>query len=528
MIKINLKIKNKSLTNGVLVLLISNLVVKIIGVLFKIPLVNIMGDDGMGYFNSAYTVYTFFYTVSTSGLPVALSILIAKCDTEKRYADKARVYKVALVFFEALGLVFTLFMSLGSKMLGDMIGNSRASSAILAIAPVMLFICVISARRGYFQGHQNMMPTALSQLIEAVGKLCFGIMFSLYAVRRGYSYPIIAAFAILGITLSEALCMLCLMLFPKARERSKEYTITDFDALKSIIKTALPITLSSVVLSLTSLADLGLVMNRLVDIGYTEQEANALFGNYTGLAVPLFNLPASLITPIALSIVPYIASALAQKDAALGLSTLKSSLKSSLIIAFPCAFGMSALSEPILSLIFDDAQASRAAMNLSVLAIGIIGLALTSVSAAILQAYGRTYLPIVSVCIGCAVKLVAGYILIGELGIIGTPISTVICYSTTALFNLVWIYKRIGGGIALWDGCVKPMVCALVCAVVGYFSYGAMATKLPVGLSCILAIALAGVVYVVMALITRLMNSEDTKVFPGGKYIDRIILKLKR
>ena len=94
--------------------------------------------------------------------------------------------------------------------------------------------------------------------------------------------------------------------------------------------------------------------------------------------------------------------------------------------------------------------------------------------------------------------------------------------------DLVWIYKRIGGGIALWDGCVKPMVCALVCAVVGYFSYGAMATKLPVGLSCILAIALAGVVYVVMALITRLMNSEDTKVFPGGKYIDRIILKLKR
>ena len=242
-------------------------------------------------------------------------------------------------------------------MLGDMIGNSKASSAILAIAPVMLFICVISARRGYFQGHQNMMPTALSQLIEAVGKLCFGIMFSLYAVRMGYSYPIIAAFAILGITLSEALCMLCLMLFPKARERSKEYTITDLDALKSIIKTALPITLSSVVLSLTSLADLGLVMNRLVDIGYTEQEANALFGNYTGLAVPLFNLPASLITPIALSIVPYIASALAQKDAALGLNTLKSSLKSSLIIAFPCAFGMSALSEPILSLIFDDAQA---------------------------------------------------------------------------------------------------------------------------------------------------------------------------
>ena len=101
MIKINLKIKNKSLTNGVLVLLISNLVVKIIGVLFKIPLVNIMGDDGMGYFNSAYTVYTFFYTVSTSGLPVALSILIAKCDTEKRYADKARVYKVALMFFVA-------------------------------------------------------------------------------------------------------------------------------------------------------------------------------------------------------------------------------------------------------------------------------------------------------------------------------------------------------------------------------------------------------------------------------------------
>ena len=308
MIGIKNKISTSSLTSGVLILLLSNLIVKIVGVMFKIPLVSIMGDEGMGYFNSAYTVYTLFYTVSSAGLPVALSILISRCESEGRQRDKARVYHVALVLFAVIGGVFALIMSTCSGVLSKAIGNTGAEPSILAISPVMLFVCITSAVRGYFQGHQNMIPTAVSQLVEALGKLAFGICFALFAVKKGCSYPLVAAYSILGITVSEVISMLCILLFPKRMK----WSVSDKSEFKSrrsiagdIVKIAFPITMSSAVVSLSGLLDLSLVMNRLTDIGYTEAEANALFGNYTGLVQPLFNLPTSLITPIALGIVPY-------------------------------------------------------------------------------------------------------------------------------------------------------------------------------------------------------------------------------
>lgn len=526
MIKIKNQNKQNSFTNGVLILLISNLIVKLVGVMFKIPLVGILGDDGMGYFNSAYTVYTLFYTLSSAGLPVALSILISKCDTEGRYSDKARVYSVTLMLFAAMGMAFSLFMSLGSGLLGDFIGNPKASTAIFAISPVMLFICITSARRGYFQGVQNMLPTAISGLIQAVGKLGFGILFAIIAVNKGCSYPVCAAFAIMGITLSEAMCMILLMIFRRNPEPHRgEYTMSRTQTLKIVVRTALPITISSAVVSLTNMLDLSLVMKRLIETGFSPAEANAMFGNYTGLAVPMFNLPSSLITPIAMSIVPYITAILANKQEKEALSTMRSSVKSCLIIAFPCAFGMSVLANPILKLIFDDAQAQRAADDLSILAFATVGVALTTVTTAILQSTGRTVFPVVSMVFGCGVKLISGYFLIGEYGMIGTPISTLICYGFTSVMNIVYIFIKIGAIIKPWDGFIKPMICAVVCAGSGYCINTLISHRVSEGVGCIISIIGAGLVYLLLAVVMSLMNYEDTKVFPGGKYIEKIMIK---
>lgn len=528
MIKIKKQIKHSSLTSGVLILLISNIVVKLVGVMFKIPLVGILGDGGMGYFNSAYTVYTLFYTLSSAGLPVALSILISKCDTEERYSDKARVYRVTLMLFGIMGLIFSLFMSLGSEFLGNFIGNPQARTAILAISPVMFFVCITSARRGYFQGVQNMLPTAVSQLMQALGKLGFGILFATIAIKNGYAPPVSAAFAILGITVSEALCMLLLMLFRRnAQPDTGRYTISVKQTLKMVVKTALPITVSSAVLSLTNMLDLSIVMKRLIETGHSPEEANALFGNYTGLAVPMFNLPAALITPIALGIVPYITAALSKKQEKEALSIMRSSVKSSLIIAFPCAFGMSVLSEPILKLIFDDSQAMRAADHLSILSLATVGVAVTTVTTAILQSTGRSVFPIISMSLGCVIKLISGYFLIGEYGMMGTPVSTLLCYFATSVLNVVYIILRVGKIIRVWDGFIKPMVCGALCAGTGYWINTLLANKVSAGIGCILAIGGAGIVYVVLALVLSLMNYEDTRVFPGGKYIEKIMIKGK-
>ncbi len=515
---------------GVLVLTLSNLAAKIIGVMFKIPLVGIMGDEGMGYFNSAYTVYTLFYTISTAGLPVALSILISETVAKKSHADKGRVYSTAFGFFALLGAFFTFIMSVFSRKLGEFIGNPDAAVSILAISPVIFFVCLTGARRGYFQGHQRMMPTAVSQLVQSFGKLIFGIAFSLYAVKRSMSYPLVAAYAIFGITLSEALCTVSVMLFGKKEQRDKkadresECTITRKDALSRIIKTALPISLSASVISLTGMLDLSIVMTRLTDIGYSYETANAMFGNYTGLAVPLFNLPASLITPISLSIVPYITSSLTKNDRELGVSTLRSAVKSSLIISIPCAVGMSVLSKPILMLIFDDAQALRAAQNLSVLSAAVVGVALTSVTTAILQAYKMSVFPVVSILIGCGAKLVSGWVLIGCFGMIGTPISTVICYTLIAALNLGYIVIKLGNVFKIFDGFLKPLLCGAACGAAAHFSYSYMSRSgMENTASCILSIAFAGALYVLSGALLSLVNREDAKLIPGGKYMEKFL-----
>jgi len=181
--------------SGVLVLTIANLLIKVIGLLFKIPITNIIGDEGMGYFNAAYTIYTWFYMISTAGLPVAVSVMISKGRTSGNFKEVKKIYKITMLLFVAIGLVGMLLMIFLSKSFADVMGSRSIYLSIIAIAPTLFFICISSAVRGYFQGYQNMFPTAVSQIIEALGKLILGILFANYAISKGYDLPMVAAYA---------------------------------------------------------------------------------------------------------------------------------------------------------------------------------------------------------------------------------------------------------------------------------------------------------------------------------------------
>jgi stage V sporulation protein B len=153
----------------VAVLTLSTLVVKLIGLLYKIPMMRYLGEEGMGYFNSAYEIYTFFYILATAGLPVAVSILVAERAEKGSLLGVKRIFSVSLALFVVLGLAGTAVLYFGAEKFSELIENSGALLSIAAIAPMVLFVCVSSAVRGYFQGHQNMLPTAISQIIEAAG-----------------------------------------------------------------------------------------------------------------------------------------------------------------------------------------------------------------------------------------------------------------------------------------------------------------------------------------------------------------------
>ena len=524
--------------SGVAVLTVSTAIVKVIGLLYKIPMLKVLGEEGMGYFNSAYELYTFFYIIATAGIPVAISIMIAKNLERGRLENVKKIYNVVFSLLFLLGITGTVVLYYGAGIFGELIGNTDAVLCIAAISPMALFISVSSAVRGFFQGHQNMMPTALSQVIEALGKLILGLALAIWSVKEGYSVPVAASFATAGITLGVGLSMLYLLLaklISKRREieadvdGSKE---TSKSILGGVVKIAIPITLSSLVMSLTRVVDLVMIMRRLQTIGYTMGAANAIYGSYSTLAVSMYNLPGAFVTPIAISLVPILTSAVQAANKKRENRILNSSLRLCGLITLPASLGLSIFSRPILELVFagEVNAINIAAPLLSVLGISVFFSSIMTVTNSILQAYGMERKPIISMFAGAAVKTVFSYILIGipSINIYGAPISTLLCAVTVTLMNLYYIGRVTGELDSATRLFIKPMLASAV-------SIGAMGVLYYVlssifGRSYLLTvgtIALAVVLYGLCAIKMKAVVSEDINLLPMGEKIEKLLRKVK-
>lgn len=532
----------KLFLSGVAIMTLSTAIVKIIGLLYKIPMLSYLGTEGMAYFNAAYDIYTMFYMISTAGLPVAVSILISENRVRGNVRNIRRIYRVTVSMFFVIGCAGMLAMIFGSGWFADRIGIDDSAYCIVAIAPTLFLICISSALRGYFQGHQIMTPTAVSQIIEALGKLLVGLFLASWALKKGYSLPVVAAFAVLGLTIGVAVSMLYLI-FTKFlfRITGKQSALTEDRGLLperssailgNLIKISIPITISSSVMGLARLVDTALISNRLQHIGFAQSVANSFYGAYSTLVVPIYNLPPAIITGIALSLVPMLTSAIESKNREKESMVLSSSLRICSLFAMPCSVGICLFSKPILELIFSgQTEAVEIAYPLlSILGISVIFACLMTVTNAILQAYKQERKPIISMAVGAAVKIVFDYLLIGIEGIniYGAPISTFMCNATVMALNFYFIKKY----AAKFDGLVKLFYRPLAASVLSigiafgiYFlivkNYGASR------LYTIVSIGIAAVLYVIFAMLMRAVDEEDIKMLPGGKRIYSLLRKIK-
>lgn len=439
------------LISGVMMLSASTLICKIIGLLFKIPIINIVGIDGMAYFSSAYNVYMLLNSIAAAGLPVALSILVSRNRVNGRLINLRKIFRLSLTVFLLLGVIGTLGLYLGADKYSEAIGIEMSSPAVRAIAPTLLFICVSGAFRGYFQGYETMGPTAVSQLIESLGKLFLGVGLALYCASRGMDSSHTAAAAVFGLSLGVMISTGFLMIrffihLKKNRVPSGCKLVNDTDSkskiLYELMSIAFPITLSSCITSLTSLADTALITNRLVSGGFSSDAAISLYSSYTNLAIPIFNLPPALITSVGISIIPALSRTIATGDTNESQRSFSSAIKLCCLLAIPCAFGIALFAKPILTVLYPaEAEACTfAAPLLSLLSAAIVFSCLITVCNATLQAYMKQFLPILSMAAGAVVKIVIEYFLVGtDVGIWGAPISTLCCTFTILLFDLLFI-----------------------------------------------------------------------------------------
>lgn len=566
--------QGQTFLKGALVLGCANLIVKIIGAVFKIPLYDVIGESGSGLFNVAYQIYTFMFIIATAGFPIAVSKMVAESMAKGDYRDAKRVFETAFLLLGIIGIIGSAVLFTCAHPLADMLGNPDAYLVIQAISPAVFFVAMVSAFRGYFQGRQNMYPTAASEIIEASAKLGIGLVLALFAanmtinpalntmadwankqvVSSDAQMQLEASGAILGVTVGTLLSFLLLLAVYVFQKRKKETLSlpaarSKWSILKTLVMIAIPITIGASVSSLTSLIDLATVMNRLqvnpavfdnynylfsegtefaknaVENGWNaaqvlEKKANALYGMYTGQAMTMFNLPLTLVVALGMSVVPAISALLTKNDKPGARKMTESVLRITALFAMPCAIGMSVLSGPILGLLFRNPDG---AMVLQKLSIAVIFVSMVSVTNAILQAYGKVYYPVINMIAGGAAKVIINYFFIPVWGIDGAPIATIVCYAIIAVLNIVCIIRIVKIKYNILDMIIKPLLAAIIMGIAAWGAAGLLGSG---RLSTIAAICIGGIVYVLAIFLLRAVRKEDVLMLPKGVMLAGILERI--
>lgn len=524
--------------SGVLILTVANILVKAVGLVTKIALNRVVESVGAGYYSSAYEIYAYLYVISTAGLPVALSIMVSKSRASGRFKEAKKIFNIAMVVFLTIGFVFSTLMIVFSDGIASFIGSGETSLCIIAIAPTILFICLSSCMRGYFQGYQQMAPTAVSQFIEAVCKVGVGVALAIWAKSKGYDDFVVAAYTILGVTVGVFLGMVFLYikkLFFK-EERYNELLDVPLNTecrktktlLKELFAIAIPITISSSVLSLTTIIDTLMVQNRLLASGIDPTTVKVLYGDYATLVISMFNLPTILLYPMVNALVPLISAARARKDRD-GEERMRSfSVRFIMLLALPCALGLGVFSYPILDLLmFREDSVERAAPWLSIAAVSVVFLGIIAVTNAFLNTAGRQKLPIISMIAGASVKLIFNYFLIGSIGMYGAPVSTVLCYLCAASLNIFFTVKYVGKLPDLKNVFVFPLLSSTLAVGGAAGVYLLLSRLILPEIATVIAILTAVIFYAFFIGRTGSVTKDEIEMLPNGNKISNLLIKFK-
>lgn len=567
-------------------LAMTTIIVKVIGAIYKIPLTALLPDEAYGDFNAAYNIYTFFLTISTAGLPVALSKTVSECNTLGRQNQKARVFQVAFFAFLFMGLFSFICMSVFSPIVATyVLKNEKAVFAVLALSPAVLCTCICSAFRGYAQGHMNMIPTGVSQVIEALSKMFLGLALAFIILNsaipdQDLKTRLSASGALLGVSIGSILSVVYLAFNHIRTARGERVKSTDTpdrskQILSRLLKLAVPITLSSCTLSIVNLIDTNLVQSQLQSVFTAIQDgltgisnsvldifpkavaifqdnlaafqtevltnpgtklnpildsARELYGVYSK-TMSIYNLPFNLMVPFTACIVPAVSACIARRDRLGAHRTTESAMRISALIALPCGFGLFALGTPIIQLLtVGNVDETIAGPLLSILGIASFFVCIQVVASAILQANGIINLPIITMIIGGVAKVIVSYTLVGnpKYMIFGAPVGTLTCFVVVSVLNLLIIKRLVPQPPRLMAVFVKPVIASALMAAAAWGCHGVLARVFH-GSFLMNTVAVGGailagvVVYVILIVALRVLSKEDMEMMPKGDKIAKLL-----
>lgn len=536
----NKSFKKQTFLQGAAVLAAATAIVKIIGAIYKIPLQNIIGKAGYGYFGTAYNVYDVLLMISTTGLPVAMSRMISEAQTLEQHDQIRKIFSTALRVFLLLGVLGTAGMLLFAKPLSGLFHNGEpvAWFAIACLAPAVLIVCVIAAFRGFFQGQSNMTPTSVSQVFEALCKLVVGLALAWVLMKLTYN-PVDpeanqtfgAGGAILGVTIGCLVSMLYLAVCYRKAIQNLPHggpVKSTMDTMKTLLAIAIPITLGSAGLQIINLVDAMVYMRRLVNAaGILSKRADELKGIYE-FCRTIFNLPGAFITPIVISVIPAITSHLTMKNQRGVRMVEGSAMRITGLIAAPCALGLFSLATPIVNLLtsnYTEADLRVGGLILALLGLTVVFNSVILVTNAMMQAHGDVTTPVINMIAGGVVKVIVNFFLVGipSLNIVGAAIGTLVCYVVIMILNIAAMKRRQSIDLRSLKGLGKPLLAAALMGAVAYMVNGFLSGILGSSLACIAAIGAAGVVYVILVIAFRVITYDDCMLLPAGEKIAKVL-----
>lgn len=547
--------KKQGFLYGSAVLIVSAVIVKVIGALFRIPLANMLGGTGMGYFSAAYGIFMPVYAISATGLPAAAARAVSSAAAKGHENEIKEVRRTALSLFGLVGLAGTFIIVIGAYPLCRAVsGDIAAVPAIIAIAPSVLAGCLVSVYRGCAEGRRNMYPTAVSQVIEGASKLIFGLSLCygcLYIAKTSPllftkitgcknaaegALPYSAAAAILGITLSSFAGLFYMMLRERKENRgrktdrlsSKERTAIR----RELLRTAIPASIGALVINLTSLIDLVTVMrslkvlaakapqvfSELLSSGVTASEIpNFVYGSFTGLAVTVFNLVPSVTNMFGKSMLPAAAAAKASGDKKRLGECAGGAVLASALVSIPAGIGIAVLAEPVLRFLFGgrELEISVCAEAMRVLGATVPFVCISSAAFAVLQAADRADIPVKLMAVGTVVKLLGNITLTSmpKLGVTGAAISTLICYSficTASLFMLKKYSEFDLHGFS--KAFLKIFSCGMLCGAGAFLVYSKLSEYGNNTVSTLSACLFGGIIYILSTYFTGIITKSTLKM----------------
>lgn len=441
--KHNKYMKNNFLKSAI-ILIVCNLIGKVLGAVYRIPLAGVLGSVGMGMYQLVFPLYCLILTISTSGMPVAISKLVAENNSKNNFNNSKKILKISLLILTIVSFVGAAVVIVFARFISKIQGNIDIYICYYGIAPAILFVGMLSAFRGYFQGNLLMFPTAISSLIENIVKMILGLLFANRLIVFGVEYAVLGA--LIGVSISEFVSVLflviCYFIFNKKKNKKTELKSESFKFLtKQIFSLAVPVTLGGLIAPITAMVDSLLVVNLLMFSGFSSARATTMLGLQSGVVEPLVNIPVIIAVSISMVLLPNISKFNAENSKEKIKNVIENSFQISLCISLACAICFVIFGEQILNFLYGSAlKEDELLIATKLLFLGsfnIIFLSLVQVTAGALQGLGYSKVPVKSLLVGCVIKIVLDvvFILIKPINIYGSVLSGAVCYFVVFMLN---------------------------------------------------------------------------------------------